>query len=76
MFKWYVITLAVLAMLLLIAGLLALILPEEYEGREIYRIDEMHSIHMLDLVGGVLLITGSGVAWLAGLFWQQRVHGP
>jgi hypothetical protein len=75
MFKWYVIVLAALAVLLLIAGLLALILPEEYEGPEIYRIDRMHSIRMLDLLGGLLLIAGSGTAWFAGLMWQRRAHG-
>jgi hypothetical protein len=75
MFKWYVIVLAALAMLLLFAGLLALILPEDYEGPEIYQIDKMHSIRRLDLLGGLLLIAGCGTAWFAGLLWQRRAHG-
>lgn len=73
MSKWYVVVLAALAVLLLIAGLLALILPEEYEGREIYRLDEMHAIRELDLLGGLLLVVGSILAWAAGLIWQRRV---
>jgi hypothetical protein len=75
MFKWYVIVLAALAVLLLVAGLLALILPEDYEGAEIYRVDEMHSIRMLDLLGGLLLTAGCSMAWFAGLMWQRRAHG-
>jgi hypothetical protein len=67
--------LAVLALLLLLAGLLALILPEDYEGPEVYSIDAMHSIRLLDLVGAVLLIMGCGAAWVAGLFWQRRARG-
>ena len=53
MSKWLVIVLAALGVLLLVAGLLALILPEAYEGPEIYRIDRMHSIRMLDLLGSL-----------------------
>lgn len=73
MFKWYVIVLASLAVLLLIAGLLALILPEDYEGQEIYRIDAMHAIRMVDLLGGLLLVAGCIAAWTAGLVWQRTV---
>jgi hypothetical protein len=75
MFKWYVVVVAALALLLLGAGMLALILPEDYEGPEIYRIDRMHSVRMLDVLGGVLLLVGCGAAWIAGLIWQRRVHG-
>jgi alkylation response protein AidB-like acyl-CoA dehydrogenase len=73
MFRWYVIVLAALAVLLLIAGLLALILPEDYEGREIYRLDKLHAIRLLDLLGGVLVIAGCIAAWVAGAIWQRKV---
>ncbi|MBS3783984.1 MAG: hypothetical protein KGY78_06040 [Anaerolineae bacterium] len=76
MLEWYVVVLAALAVLLLIGGLLALILPEDYEGQEIYRLDEMHAIRELDLLGGVLLVTGSIAAWAAGAVWQRRVDAP
>ncbi|MGD2176951.1 MAG: hypothetical protein PVG71_03920 [Anaerolineae bacterium] len=75
MFRWYVILLAALAVLLLVGGLLALILPEDYEGPEIYRIDRMHAIRILDLLGALLLIMGCAASWLAGLIWQRRAHG-
>lgn len=73
MFKWYVIVLAALAVLLLMAGLLALILPEEFEGEEIYRIDKMHAVRRLDLLGGLLLLVGCLAAWAAGVIWQRKV---
>jgi hypothetical protein len=73
MFKWYVVILAAIAVLLLIGGLLALILPEDYEGREIYRIDRLHAVRLLDLLGGALLLVGSLAAWLAGVTWQRNV---
>jgi hypothetical protein len=75
MAKWYVIVLAALGVFLLITGMLALVLPEDYEGPEIYRIDRMHCVRMLDLVGGLLLIAGCCFAWFAGLAWQRRMHG-
>jgi drug/metabolite transporter (DMT)-like permease len=68
-----VIILAVLAVVLLIAGLAALILPEDYEGEEIYRIDRMHAVRVLDVLGGLLLLMGCIVAWTAGLIWQREV---
>lgn len=74
MYKWRVILLAALALFLLLAGLLALILPEDYEGREIYRIDRMHAIRFLDVLGGVLLAFGCVAAWSAGAVWQRRVN--
>ncbi len=73
MFKWHVVLLAGLAVLLLIGGLLALILPEDYEGEEIYCIDRMHVVRLLDLLGGLLLILGSAAAWVAGVTWQRNV---
>ena len=73
MFKLYVVVLATLAVLLLVGGLFALILPEDYEGAEIYRIDRMHTVRLLDLLGGILLLLGSVVAWVAGVTWQRNV---
>jgi len=72
-FKWYVVIMAALAVLLLVGGLVALILPEDYEGQEIYRIDRMHAVRLLDLLGGILLLVGSVVAWVAGVTWQRNV---
>lgn len=74
MLRWYVVVLAALAVILLLGGLLALVLPEDYEGQEVYRLDRRHTLRMLDVWGGLLLVSGSSVAWLAGVLWQRNVR--
>ncbi len=72
MFHWRVIVMAALALLLLSAGLFALILPDSYEGPELYRLDEQHAVRALDVLGAVLLGLGCALAWGAGALWQRR----
>ncbi len=74
MFQWRVILLATLAVLLLLAGLLALILPASYEGPVFYHFDEQHAICAMDVLGMVLLSLGCAVAWSAGASWQRRMY--
>jgi drug/metabolite transporter (DMT)-like permease len=73
MFQWRVIFLALLAVLLLLGGLLALILPDGQEGPEMYRFDEQHAIRALDFLGFVLLTLGCAVAWSTGTLWQRQM---
>jgi drug/metabolite transporter (DMT)-like permease len=75
MLQWQVILLAALAVLLLLAGLWALILPDSYEGPEFYRFDEQHAVRALDTLGVLLLALGCAVAWSAGALWQRRMYG-
>ena len=72
--QWRVTLLAVLAVLLVLGGLLALILPDLYEGPVLYRFDEQHSIRALDILGIVLLTLGCALAWSAGALWQRRMY--
>ncbi|MBN1810374.1 MAG: hypothetical protein JXA14_00905 [Anaerolineae bacterium] len=74
MLQWRVILLAALAVLLLVAGLVALILPDPYEGNVLYKLDEQHTFRVLDGIALVLLVLGCAVAWIAGIVWHQRVH--
>jgi drug/metabolite transporter (DMT)-like permease len=74
MFQWRVILLAVLAVLLLLGGLSALLLPDTYEGPEFYRFDQQHSIRALDALGIILLALGCAVAWSAGGLWQRQMY--
>ena len=74
MYKWFVTVLAALSVLFLVAGMVALILPEDYEGQEVYRIDRMHAVRILDVLGGLLLMLGCIVAWSAGLVWQRQMR--
>lgn len=74
MLRWYVVVLAAVAVILLVAGLVALVLPEEYEGRDVYHFDPRHSVRVLDVLGVSLLCGGCALAWLAGALWQRNVH--
>jgi len=76
MFQWRVILLAALAVLLLVAGLAFLILPDSHEGQMLYRFDEEHSVRAFDALGAVLLALGCGVAWSAGALWQRKMYAP
>jgi drug/metabolite transporter (DMT)-like permease len=74
MLQWRVILLAALAVLLLLGGLLALILPAPREGPVLYHLDEQHTVRALDSLGAVLLALGSAIAWSAGALWQRRMY--
>ncbi len=74
MFHWQVILLAALAVLLLLGGLGALVLPELYEGPVLYRFDDEHTVRALDALGMILLTLGCVLAWSAGLMWQRRMY--
>jgi len=74
MYHWRVILLAALAVLLLLGGLGALILPAPHEGRVIHRFDEQHTIRALDVVGALLLALGCAVALSAGVLWQRQMY--
>ena len=76
MLQWRVILLAALAVLLLLAGLVILILPDPYEGPMVKQIDEDHAIRAFDILGLVLLVLGCAISWSAGVLWQRRMHAP
>lgn len=76
MIQWRVVLLAVLALLLLLAGLATLILPDPYEGPTLYRFDDEHAIRAFDVLGVALLTLGSTAAWSAGVVWERRVRAP
>jgi len=75
MLQWRVILLAALAVLLLVAGLVVLILPDSYEGGVLYELDARHTFRLLDGIALGLLILGCGVAWIAGIVWHRRMYG-
>ncbi len=73
--KWQVVALAVLALLLLVSGFAAIVLPDTLAGREIYQIDERYSVRIVHIAGGILLAAGCAAAWAAGFIWQRRTDG-
>ena len=74
MFQWLVILMAALAVLLLLGGLVALILPDSQEGPPLYQFDAQHTIRTYDGLGIGLLALGCFVAWGAGAVWQRRMY--
>ena len=74
MFQWRVILLAAIAVLLLLVGLVALLLPEPYEGPVLYQFNEQHTVRVLDVLGVVLIVVGCALAWSAGVTWQRRMY--
>ena len=75
MFHWRIVLLALLAVLLLVAGLVALILPDPYEGQTLYEFDQQHTFRLLDGIALVLLVLGCILAWIAGILWHRRMYG-
>lgn len=67
--------LATLGFLSLLAGLVALALPEPYEGPTLYTMNAAHAVQAMDLVGLGLLLTGSTLAFSAGVLWQRWMNG-
>jgi hypothetical protein len=74
MLQWRVILLAALAVLLLVGGLVALILPDPYEGAVLYELDAQHALRILDGIALGLLVLGCAVAWSAGIVWHRRMY--
>jgi len=75
MIHWRVVILAGLTVLLIAAGLAALILPDDYEGAIFLQIDPEHALRYMDVLGLGLLLLGSFLAWRTGLMWQGRMYG-
>ena len=63
---------AALALVTLSLGLLALAVPDAYEGPLIVALDAEHAVRAMDLFGGLLIIGATALAWGVGLAWQRR----
>ena len=70
--EWGTQLITFLALLIIIAGMAVLALPEMMEGGEIAQLDKTHSLHVADLIGAALVGAGAIMAWAAVLTWQRR----
>jgi len=68
-----VVFLAVLALVLLLVGLIALALPDPYEGQILVEMDPAHSLRSADIAGLGLVLVGGVSAWGAGWLWRRRI---
>jgi len=71
-FKWGVRIFAILALLILLAGLVVLALPDEVEGQQLIQLDDTHSVRVADLVGAAMAAGGALLAWATVLAWQRK----
>lgn len=65
--------LSALALLLLLAGLATLAVPNGYEGPSLWVLGPMNEIRQADAVGMALLMAGSLLSWVTALAWQWRL---
>lgn len=65
-------TAAILALLVLLAGLIVLALPDEMEGQQLFQLDAAHSLHIADIVGTVMVLVGAALTWVAVWTWQRK----
>ena len=66
---------ALIALLLLFAGLGAVALPDSISGTVVWALNADHGLRQADVIGAVLIIAGSALIWITGLVWQwQRTH--
>jgi uncharacterized membrane protein YhaH (DUF805 family) len=61
---------ALVALLLLLAGLLAIALPDSISGTIVWAFGADHGLRQADVIGAALLAAGSALIWITGLVWQ------
>ncbi len=63
---------ALLALVLLTTGLVALALPDSVSGPVVWSLDAQNSLHQAKAIGLAMMAAGSGLVWLLTLIWQWR----
>jgi hypothetical protein len=71
-FKWGVRIFVILALVMLVAGLVVLALPDEVEGQQLIQLDDTHSVRVADVVGAAMAAGGALLAWVTVLAWQRK----
>ena len=61
---------ALIALLLLSVGLLAISLPDSISGPVVWAFSADHGLRQADVIGATLLAAGSALVWITGLVWQ------
>ena len=60
------------ALLLLVLGLCAVAIPDSLSGPVVWVMDSEHGLRQADVIGALLLLSGSSLIWLTGFIWQWR----
>jgi len=72
--NWLVIALSAAGVLFILAGLMALALPEGYEGLYVWQLNSEHTFHLMDIVGVFALALGVLLNWLGGALWKSQMR--
>ena len=70
--EWGVRLATLLALLIVIAGLLVLALPDAREGPELVKLDATHSLRVADFIGAGMVAAGIIFVWVIVLAWQRK----
>ena len=73
-FNWLVIALSGAGVGFILLGLLALALPTAQEGMRIVQIDKEHTLYLLDIAGGFVIMFGLLLTWLGGQLWSRQLR--
>ncbi|MGC9393699.1 MAG: hypothetical protein ACP5J4_02455 [Anaerolineae bacterium] len=72
--NWPVIALSAAGVFLILLGLMALALPETYEGFYVWQLSSEHAFYLMDVVGVLFLALGVILNWLGGAFWKSQMR--
>ncbi len=72
--NWLVLALSGAGVIFILLGLMALALPDTYEGFYVLQLDSQHSFHLMDVVGVFALGMGVILNWLGGALWKYQMR--
>lgn len=72
--NWLVIALSGAGVLFILLGLMALALPDTYEGAFVWQLNSEHTLYLMDIVGVLALILGVILNWLGGALWKSQMR--
>ncbi len=72
--NWLVIALSGAGVLFILLGLMALALPDTYEGIYVWQLNSEHTFYLMDIVGVLVLLLGVILNWLGGAFWKSQMR--
>ncbi|MEJ5312231.1 MAG: hypothetical protein WHX52_20905 [Anaerolineae bacterium] len=72
--NWMVVALSGAGVLFILLGLMALALPDTYEGAFVWQLDSGHTLYLMDIVGVLALILGVILNWLGGALWKSQMR--
>jgi hypothetical protein len=71
---WLVIALSGAGVLFILLGLMALALPDTYEGFYVWQLNSEHTFYLMDVVGVFALALGVILNWLGGALWKSQMR--